>query len=210
MEIETLVQRLQSGDAEMYTSFLFNIDMARSLMSIDTATASNVIQAGCGWNGGGWNTSTASKKLWEQIKLPLVHADFTEYRNTWLFALALAFQIEVPQVALADRAADVAFRLMEKIVEPHNEDAEMHDADARETEDEMLPWEESVDPLPKELAYLWTKASQGDRLELAELLDEFPRFKELPLRAPDNNHRPSNADKGLKVVQQGLLHTLSA
>ena len=208
--VDSQVNRLLSGDAEMWSTFLFNVDMARALLAtIDTSMANNLLQSGVSWNGSGWNTGSCSKKLWEQIQLPLVQSDFTEYRNTWLFALALSFQIEIPQVALSDRAADVAFRLMEKIVNNQPENEPHGDGDEEiDLSEPQLAWEDHLEQLPKDLAYLWAKAARGERLDLVELLDEFPKFKELPSKAPENNHRSSNSDKALKIVQQGLLHAL--
>ena len=131
----------------------------------------------------------------------VVSAQTKEYIHLWLYALALAFQIEVQDLVLGDKAAEGAFHLMELITgEP--------DQAPEDLEDMKLDWEPEEQALPKELLYLWQKAKTGERLEVRELLEQVPKFKDIPAKAPENNHKPSPNDKQLRVLQNSLLHSL--
>ena len=55
---------------------------------------------------------------------------------------------------------------------------------------------------------MWNKSSLGEKLDLASLLNETPKWEGLPLRPPENNCRPSFHDRQFKVLQQQLLHAL--
>ena len=62
---------------------------------IDSEKASAILATGVKWQGGGWNTSRASKTLYDLTGVPLVTADFTQYRNSYLYALAMFWSVEV-------------------------------------------------------------------------------------------------------------------
>ena len=203
--LQELVTKLSQGDGTTWSDFFFDIPQAKKLTAIlNPDSARSVLAAGEAWNGAGWNTGKASRKLWEAIRVPLVNSDITEYKHAWLYALALSWQVEVPNLVLSDRAGDAAFQLMENILS----DAAEENPQVPTPDDEGLEWEQPSVSLPRELLYLWTKAAQGDKLDLASLLQEVPKFLELPTRPPENNGRPSQVDKQLKVVQQLLLHAL--
>jgi hypothetical protein len=79
-------------------------------------------------------------------------------------------------------------------------------------EDFVFPWEEQEETLPGELAHLWSRAEAGTkRLDLKALLEDLPRWAELPVKPKQNNYRQDNqrqVDKAWKVAQQMLLHSL--
>ena len=200
-----MVKKLIGGDSDVWTQFLFNIEMAKQISNIDNNMAQALLGAGVAWTGGGWTTGSASKKLWETVKIPLVVQDFKEYLHVWLFTLALYWGIEVPALTLSGPAADASFQLLELLNTSHMEGDPPEQPD---TSIDGLPWEEQLEELPKELLYLLQKASAGDRLDLSETLKDVPRWAGLPSRAPDNNHRQSKADRDLKSIQQSLLQGL--
>ena len=43
--------------------------------------------------------------------VPLVSADFAQYKNSFLFALSLFWEVDVPKMDLSDRASEAAFGL---------------------------------------------------------------------------------------------------
>jgi len=110
--MNNIVEKLLSGDSVTWSQFLFNIDMAKSI-TVDKNVANTLLTTGVAWSGDGWTTGSASKKLWETVKIPLVVPDFKEYLHVWLFALAMHWDIEVPALNLSAPAADASFQLLE-------------------------------------------------------------------------------------------------
>ena len=200
-----IVDKLTAGDPETWSQFLFNIDIAKQIKTIEKDVGLAILASGVNWSGAGWTTGSASKRLWDLLKIPLVVTDFTEYLHLWLFTLSMAWEIEVPALTLSPPAADAAFHLLELLTDVPEK------MEADHTEDvppEGLAWEDHPEDLPAELQYLVQKASQGDRLDLAEILKDIPKFSGLPTKAPENNHRQTRQDKDLKAIQQSLLHGL--
>ena len=78
---------------------------------IDPQAAAEVLKAGLDWDGEGWNTALASRRLFELTRVPLVSADFSQYRNSFLFALSLYWEVDVLKMDLSDRASEAAFGL---------------------------------------------------------------------------------------------------
>ena len=97
-----------------WKDFLFSVPKVRELDKIITPEAAvGVIQAGLQWSGGGWNSSTASKALFQLTGVPLVSKDFTSYRDAWLYGLAQHWQVEVPECELSPQAAAAACAVTE-------------------------------------------------------------------------------------------------
>ena len=215
--ISTIVEKLIQSDSETWSNFLFNIKLAKQLKALDNVMAPAVLQAGVAWTGDGWTTGSASRRLWEVVKIPLVVNDFKEYNHLWLFCLAMSWGLDVPALTLSPPAAEAAFHLLDLLQDrpgPDTHDPAGMDMDANNTKPEgadlpeALPWEEQMEDMPAELLYLLQKAASGERLELAEVLKEVPRWTGLPTRAPENNHRQTKQDRDLKSIQQSLLHGL--
>ena len=162
----------------------------------DKEKAKALLGAGNDWNCRGWNTSIAARKLWNSLKVPLVSNDAKDYLHAWLFGLSLAWGVEIPDLALSDRASQAAFLFMEAVQgvgEPYSDNRGANDGEEDPQQDPMkLDWEEDVVELPRELSYLWNKAKAGERLELREVLQEVPKMRELPRQAPGNKHRDSD------------------
>ena len=212
-DLQTYLQKLLAGDSITWNQFTFDVKQAPALTHLvaeDKSKAKNLLAAGADWACGGWNTSVASRRLWESIRVPLVSTDPKDYLHAWLFALSMVWQVDVPEMALSDRASEAAFMFMEAITGQQPTPA----AEAQPSmqlvpeEDMRLDWEEEVEPLSKELLYLWSKAKQGDRLPLKEVLENIPRLQELPAKAPENNHRTTTADRHWRAIQQNMLHAL--
>jgi len=209
-ELHTVIQSLLSCDDTAWSNFLFNIPLARALLTtVDQSQAKNILAAGGSWEASSLTTSQVSRKLWDTAKVALVlSTQQREYLHLWLYALSLAWQLDVGELHLGDRAGEAAFYLMELITGAAEGHAETDDEEEEPPEAMRLDWEEQEAELSRDLVYLWNKARLGDRLDLKNILQQVPQLKELPSKAPDNNHRPTSADKNLKVVQQSILHGL--
>ena len=98
-----------------WTQFFLNPDSVRTLKTLNEATVTELITAGAHWTGAGWNTSKASKVLYNLTGVPLVTSEFSEYKNAWFFALALHYNVQIAQMDLSDRASEAAFQLAEAL-----------------------------------------------------------------------------------------------
>ena len=70
-----------------------------------------LITSGLQWAGGGWTTTSASRRLYELTGVALVSQQVDDYLGGFLFSLALATDVEIPSVHLESKAADAAFAL---------------------------------------------------------------------------------------------------
>jgi hypothetical protein len=154
------------------------------------------------------------------------------YRSTFLFALSLLWDIDVPAVELAPGAAEAAFGLHrcfsgdDMTVDPETARGpaqgaargpaqgtakeENEEAEAL-AEEESLPWEETEEELPRELKLVWSRVVTGKKMDLKEFLDQIPVFNTIPRKALVNNHRldgSSQMDKTHKSWEQSLLNIL--
>ena len=86
------------------------------------------------------------------------------------------------------------------------------DSDDSHDPDVQFSWDEQTSELPKELQVLWNRALEGEgKIDIRRLLEQHPRFAQLPAKAPDNNLLAEYRKKGdgfLKVVSQRLLNSL--
>ena len=93
-----------------WSEYLFNVEKARALAAIlSQDQARQMLNEGPKWAGAGWTTSRALSVLWNLVGVPLVAAEVTAYRDSWLFALAMVHNVEVGGVALSERASEAAF-----------------------------------------------------------------------------------------------------
>ena len=79
-----------------------------------------VLSQGQKWNGMGWTTSRASRVVYELTGVPLVSSKVEEYRDAFLFALAMTTNVEVLGLDLGDRASEVAYYLSGLIANPES------------------------------------------------------------------------------------------
>ena len=214
--LQQLLQVETEGGQQAWKDFLFNVEKVAELDSIiDPNKAAALMVEGLQWSGGGWNSTTASKALFELTGVPLVTSNFGQYRDAWLYALALHWQIDIPECTLVDQAAAAAFALAEVCDSKGDWDEEMPERENDDDEDNVqFKWEDKTTPLPEELAVLWRRYHPGDhRFDVRNFLDQIPRFSVLPAKPPENNHLgdgKSKFDKQAKVTQQAYLHQLRA
>jgi hypothetical protein len=162
---ERLLEPTTPEGSAAWEAYMFNIPQVRSLAtSLSLEQARRLLNEGSKYAGGGWTTSRASRVLWDLVGVPLVAAEVSSYRNSWLFALAMVHNVEVGGLDLSDRASEAAFALASLISQPEqwleqpsavpkNSSPEEEDAKPEDAIDGM-DWDEPEEPLPAELAYL--------------------------------------------------------
>ena len=104
-----------------WSAFFLNpaqVQEVQGVMNTDMAT--ELLKAGACWNGSGWNTGKASKQLYDLLGVSLITADFSQYKNSFLYALALLWSVDVPQLELCDRAGEAAFGFV-ALINSHQE-----------------------------------------------------------------------------------------
>ena len=175
-----------------WSTFFYNIQAVKSLGTPQEASA--IISAGEDWNGHGWTTGRASKVLYEITGVPLVSGNLTEYKGSFLYALALHWGVDLATFDLTEKAAEAAFALAGVLGDQGPGDFDNMEGDEDEEEESdpdnaVFPWEEKLTDLPSELAVLWKRyaGSGAGRFDTKGMLDEMPRFNTLPCKAPDNN-----------------------
>ena len=144
---------------ETWATFFSNTEKVRALKDIiDQDAAAAILTAGATWRGSGWNTARASKALFDLTVVPLVSADFRQYLNSFLYSLALLWEVDTPLIELSDRASEAAFGLatvFSKDQPPKGEFPE-EGSEGEEHADMVMEWDEPLMSLPPELTYLWT------------------------------------------------------
>ena len=157
-----------------------------------------------------------------------------DYRTAFLYALSLLVEVEILELDLNDRVSDAAFALLnvfQGFVAPYssqvvnNHDSRSGDpgsnpaagmffaAPTEESEEDLqVAWDVPKVALPPELGFIWTGTVAGQRrLDLKTVLDQVPRFAELPAQAPVNNHRSDAShrqDRKEREWQQKVLHAV--
>ena len=200
---------LLADNTQAWSDFLFDVKRAKKLVNFDPAVAAQVLEAGLRFDGTGWSTTRASKALHAVTNVPLVSSSVKTYLHCWLYTLALMWEIDINQVDLPDNASAGSFALLEAITGEGAEEPQDDDTGKDIGEAMVLEWEPQHEDLPKEFLYLWEKSKSGQRVDLKDILDHFPRYNQLPLRAPENNHKADGKhsnDKQLRTHQQVILH----
>ena len=210
-------------DSEFYGAwkhFLYNVQAVQALteeLKDHPEGFAEILTAGLLWEGQGCSTGHCSRELYKTCGVTLVTGNFKEYLNAFLYSLTLHWALEVQSLTLDGQAAQAAFLLQGLYCQQANQDMQIDDdkASGNQSEDEnemFFPWEEETVGLPKELAVLLERALSGSsRLNIKTLLEQLPRFAEVPQRPKVNNYRNAGAsqlDKSIKVAQQHLLHSL--
>ena len=199
-----------------WSRFMFNIEAMVQLRSASKDKIMEVLQAGSAYLGGGWTTGKASKALYELSGVAIVRPQIEPYRDCWLYALALLFNVDLPTVDLQADCAEAAFALAHYLEHPEGETHQPEgpvevDADS-DSDTPQFSWDEPEQELPKELLELWHRAATGkQRIEMRKLLEQRPRLTGIPSRAPDNQLVPEfkkKADTFLKTVSQSVLNML--
>ena len=209
MSQQLWADKLTSVDEEESTSawtqfFLNETAVKQFLQQTPSDRVWDVLQAGLQWSGRGWGTTKCALVLKQLTGLSLVQSTLTEYNKAFLYSVALAAAVDVPQLDLSPAAADVAFKLHERWVRGVVEGAE------DETEQvTRLSWQQVLEELPADLKLVVERVQQGEKLDVRMFLENVPQWTSLKTRAEDNNHRvdaKSSQDKFLKNIQQKLLN----
>ena len=224
--INNLLQGDDGEGKQAWSEFLFNVPLARSFLEkVPKETTTACLNQGHKWSGSGWTTSRASRVVYELTGVPLVTSRVEHYRNAFLYAIAMAKEVEILELDLPDRASEVAYNLCAILCDPNwpypEQPAPGDPAGAAQKEEEDakaeaeiagLEWDEQTEELPKELKFIYDQVLAGKRkLELRSVLECLPKFSELPTRAPENNFRQDgqrSQDRTIKTWQQSLLHIL--
>ena len=181
-----------------------------------------ILSAGELWQGEGWTTGRASKALYQVAGVPLVSPEVKDYKGAFLYALALHWNLDIIKFELSEKAAEAAFSLAAVFSNEGQAQGDVHfddrDGDNSDVEEELrFEWEERLTPLPSDLAHLWARYGDGSqRFDVKSLLEQMPKWEELPPKAPDNNlitKLEANSslgrfDKLAKTQQTWLLHNL--
>ena len=54
-----------------------------------------MLGAGSRWDGTGWSSASAAKRLYDLLGIPLVRATFETYKDAWLMCAALIWKVEI-------------------------------------------------------------------------------------------------------------------
>lgn len=208
MSMSEFINQLTTPGAEEFDNtwcrFLFDVRAGRGL-KVEQDVAKQIVASGAAWGGGGLTTSQASKRLYDTTGVALVADSVAQYKDCWLFALSMIWNLDISQLALSDRAAEGAFALATLMSE--SEDGEYQVMDNTAT----LDWEEEEEELHSDLKRLLARVAAGKKLEMRCVLESCPRFAGLPAKAPENNHRQdrsSQVDKNYRSLQNTILHLL--
>ena len=144
----------------------------------------------------------------------MVKASIDNYRNTWLYSVALLTDTELPLLELGADCAEAAFSLVGYLEHTTGEEPEpvKEDDSESDTEEYRFSWDTPTVPAPRELMALWNRAKLGDnKISIKDLLEGFAPLEGLPNRPPENNLLPpwkKTQDSTFKVLSQQLLHIL--
>ena len=152
----------------------------------------------------------------------MVSPEVKDYKGALLYALALHWNLDIIKFELSEKAAEAAFSLAAVFSDDGQAQGDVHfndrDGDNSDVEEELrFEWEERLTPLPSDLAHLWARYGDGSqRFDVKSLLEQMPKWEELPPKAPDNNlitKLEANSslgrfDKLAKTQQTWLLHNL--
>ena len=112
--MQALFEDLTSVDegkaAAAWQFFFFIEDVVVSfLKSSPIDQVQQVIAAGAGWGGMGWDTTKAAKAVRRLTGVAMVTTQFQQYLNNFLFSLSLSAGLEIPAADLSDKDSEVAF-----------------------------------------------------------------------------------------------------
>ena len=200
--LQTLSNTNNDAFQAAWTDFFYCVEgVQQVLQESDKSSIQALINAGGTWAGGGWTTTSASKRLHDLTGIALISSDFKDYLHGFLFSLALVTGLEVPMLNLEAKAGDEAFALANlwaaetlPLGKAHLPCPNPIQSDLpgpqEERAAEAMPWDTWEEPLPSVLSFLWRRAENGEKkVDLRLLLDGIPSFTGLPVKCPENNHR---------------------
>ena len=95
-----------------WLEFFYNEDAVMKVLAEDRIQ--DILTAGHAWNGHGWTTTRAAVSLRALTNVAMVSNEVNDYRDSFLYSLALAAGVEIPALKLGDKASDAAFALYER------------------------------------------------------------------------------------------------
>jgi hypothetical protein len=192
-----------------WADFVFNIPKLKQLQDLEKNRVMELLHRGLQFAGGGLNTGTLSKKLFQISGVAMVKGHFGPYRDAWLLAIALLHNVELPQLEAPPDVAEAAFAITSAL-EP--EEWQEEPGEELSPDEPSFDWDEPTVPLPRELQELWNRSTRPDlKIDVKSLLATVPRFTTLPPRAPENNLLHAGrrkADGVLRAASQTVLHSL--
>ena len=81
----------------------------------DPAVGGRLLGAGATWDGAGWTTGRASRVVYGATGVAMVEEDLKHYLESFLFALSLVYNIDIPKLQLKPQAADVALKFADQV-----------------------------------------------------------------------------------------------
>ena len=216
---------------ERWSDLFFNVDGVCSLLSHtkDPATGGLLLGAGANWNGVGWTTGRASRAVYGATGVAMVDENLKDYLESFLFALSLAYNIDIPKLQLKAQAATVALKFAERVQQ--RDELQQRDAqrlsqrtpgtcigndeetgqkekldeakDGKEPlELEPLPWEAQKEELPEDFQLVMQRHLKGSlQLDARALLEQMPVWKGVKERSETNNHRQDSMDKHDRILK---------
>jgi hypothetical protein len=199
-----------------WTEFFLNADACRALLQRPKEQIVEIIKRGATVGSWIWTTTQAAVKVQALTGVALVAATLKNYNDAFLYSIALASEVDPGNLELADKQAEVAFKLAALWKSdgtspvPVRDDGNMDGDDEEETEQNSpFAWEQAADTLPEDLNLVLERfKAKSLHLEVRELMEALPRWKGLKDKAEQNNHRQdasSKGDKQLKQIQQKVL-----
>ena len=214
-----------------WDSLYCNLGGVHALGALAPEVAAQLLQVAQLWSGENWTTSKASLLLYQTSGIPFVSSSWEEYKQLWLYTLALYYGVDVLQMNLAPEAAQAAFTLVERLASEKKEPPKSMEVDQDHRifscrkrpvlntdveEEDHFDWEEHLQPLPDPLGVLWRRYGVGgQKFDTRNLLEDTEKWQDLPLKPPENNalHKfdtgyLNKADRVLKTQQQTLLNIM--
>jgi hypothetical protein len=186
---------------ESWAEFFLNTAVVRKFLAqTNPEELSKVLQAGATWMGTKWTTTKAAVRMRSLTGLTLLTTQVEDYQKPFLASLALATEAPAQLEDLDDLQGELAFRLKEvwcaetktaaqKETPPPADHAAAEEEEPDEAEEVRFAWEPEAVHLPADLTVILNRVLAGEKLEVRQLLELVPTFKELKVRAEENNHR---------------------
>jgi hypothetical protein len=97
---------------EAWDKFLFNLDMVVQLGSLKPKGATLLCQQGHKWSApSAWSTAKCSRVLHALTGVALGQSQFSQYRDCFLYSLAMLYDVEVSNLDLCEKSSEAAFAL---------------------------------------------------------------------------------------------------
>jgi hypothetical protein len=178
----------------------------QTLYTLESSDWAQIMHKGLQWDGkaAGYNATSATTVLKQFTGQIVVSQDMAYFRGIFLYAFALAFEMEWGSAfpALNAEQIQVAFHLYE-YMDQHPDNVQ---------EDTDLHWDKLKLPLSQQLGLAYKRSENPMSHEVRkELLKPLPIIDGIPEHAPENNFKNDSsreADKVHKAWEKSLLEGL--